>query len=192
MAQAGSSEGISQAIQELSGEIQGVLRDAHKQEQTEAERAQLLAEFNGRVQELEDQISEVRPGKRPALLRRIAELRDMIGAAYEVRPVDGQLNPDIAELLRTAERHIRVLEEASTLSFAELTEEDKFRLQAIINSRGEIILSRHFGKLIGHLPEQERERTIKHKLLVYLLVFLDLSAELLHSFHHEECRGPKI
>jgi hypothetical protein len=182
MAQAGSSDDIARAIQELSGEIQGVLRDAQMQEQTEAERAQLLAEFNGRVQDLEDQISEVRRGKQPELLRRIAELREMIGAAYEVRPVDGQLNPAIAELLRTAERHIRVLEEASTLSFAELTEDDKHRLQAIINSRGEIILSQHFGKLIGHLPAQERERTIKHKLVVYLLVFLDLSAELLPKF----------
>lgn len=182
MAQAGSSEDIVRAIQELSGEIQGVLRDAQMQEQTEAERAQLLAEFNGRVQELEDQISEVRPGKRQELLTRIAELRGMLGTEFEVRPAEGPLDPNIEELLQTARQHIRELESASTMSFEDLSEEDKDRLQAIINSRGEIILSRHFDKLIGHLPADEKARTIKHKLLVYLLVFLDLSAKLLPKF----------
>ncbi len=184
MAQAGSSEDIDRAIEALAEEIQSVLRAAQRQEQTEAERAQLLAKFNGRVQELEKRIrtSEIRPRVQEELYTRIASIREMIGVAHEVRPAEGGLDPNIEELLRTAEQHIRVLEEASTLSFAELTEDDKHRLQAIINSRGEIILSRHFGKLIGHLPAEEQARTIKHKLLVYLLVFLDLSAELLPKF----------
>ena len=182
MAHAGSSEDIARAIQALAEEIQSVLRDAQMQEQTEAERAQLLAEFNGRVQELEDQISEVRPGKRQELINKIAELRGMLGTEFEVRPAEGPLDPNIEELLKTARRHINELESASSLSFEELTEDDKRSLQAIINSRGEIILSRHFDKLIGHLPAEEKAITIKHKLLVYLLVFLDLSAKLLPKF----------
>ncbi len=184
MAQAGSSDDIARAIQALAEEIQGVLRDDQMQEQTEEERAQLLAEFNERVQVLQDNVrrSEIRPKVKEELYTRIADLRRMIGTEFEVRPAEGQLDPNIEELLETARRHISELESASSLSFEELTEDDKRSLQAIINSRGEIILSRHFGKLIGHLPAEEQARTIKHKLLVYLLVFLDLSAELLPKF----------
>jgi len=182
MAQAGSSDDIARAIDALAEEVRRTLQSFAREAQVEAEQARIVAAYNDRLRRLEAQISEVRRGKQPELLRRIAELREMIGAAYEVRPAEGQLNQDIEELLRTAQLHIRVLEEASTLSFAELADNDKDSLRAMINNRGGILLSRHFGKLIEHLPEQERESTINHKLVVYLLVFLDLSAELLPKF----------
>ena len=184
MAQAGSSDDIARAIEALAEEVRGTLQSFAREARVEAEQARIVAAYNNRVKKLERQVSKMPPrsGLRDSLLRRIASIREMIGTAYEVRPVDGQLDPDIEELLSTAQDHIRELEEASTLSFAELIGDDKDRLQAIINNRGEFILSQHFGNLIGHLPAQERERTIKHKLVVYLLVFLDLSAELLPKF----------